>query len=551
MKQSNILFGAFALAIGIWSILALSQQPWSTLAAPVEDFFVGYFAWLEDNGSDLERVYGWQDTDGLVYWKDLKSGTYSVSLWPVTKNCTKQIRGIYINTARGNVIRPLDEDTLVALQAIDDSYDAMAIDGWLYTSCDNNTSYIYGQVNHSFDSLDHVLIAWVDVDTDENNYNYAFDTSLQFFNNTTQGYLIDGVNGVANVNWFWLSITTPTPTPDNDVVSSTGQTIVGTGPVGSQVEIVTSAGTFTGVVWEDWYYEITVILAEWVNELLITFTDDDDLTIGSTTLTITVTLPDDGWDDDEDEDDDDTPKPKSKPPVVQTDIEKWICELDCSPSYYDGKCGTCTQSQHNAAQQSSWDQDADDPIMDTLFYEQVADIMEATNGAYDEELVEAYVFARKLGMTTMMDISQAELYTPLPRKQLAKFLTEFTTKLLSRVPNMNEICVFSDVSQESQEMQNYMTMSCKLNVMGMQPNGEDPDVLFNPNRIVTRAEFATAMSRVIYNNAIRGTEACFYCNHLEQLRKDNIVTKVDVPFQEELRWHVMLMMYRAYQQLRK
>ena len=84
-------------------------------------------------------------------------------------------------------------------------------------------------------------------------------------------------------------------------------------------------------------------------------------------------------------------------------------------------------------------------------------------------------------------------------------------------------------------MQDYMTLACKLGIMGMRPDGVTPDTVFNPNNTVTRAEFATAMSRVIYNGAIKGTDACFYCNHMDQLKKDGIMTKIDVPTVAELR----------------
>jgi hypothetical protein len=50
------------------------------------------------------------------------------------------------------------------------------------------------------------LVAGVNIDTANNTYTYAFGNTLQFTNNTTVGYLVDGVNGVADVTGFGLSV---------------------------------------------------------------------------------------------------------------------------------------------------------------------------------------------------------------------------------------------------------------------------------------------------------------------------------------------------------
>lgn len=52
------------------------------------------------------------------------------------KNCYKQLRGFYINTARGNRVWPLDEDSLAHLQSVVPSfYNFMTITGGLFV-CD-------------------------------------------------------------------------------------------------------------------------------------------------------------------------------------------------------------------------------------------------------------------------------------------------------------------------------------------------------------------------------------------------------------------------------
>ena len=446
MKKTNRnLIGAVSVAIGIWLMFAINRNPSNTYAAPLEDsFFSGYFADLATHTGYLDRQYGGQDTQGLVYWDDLVAGTYTVELDGVTKTCDYQVRGVYVNTARGNVIRPLDTDSLAALQALDSSYDNLSMSGGLYTSCDNNTSYIYGQINHSFSGLSHVLIAGVDIDTANNTYNYAFDTTLQFTNNTTVGYIVDGVNGVADVSGFGLAL------------GSTQNNSNGWGG--------------------GWSY-----------------------------------TPQNNTPQDDGQDESDT----------QNDQEYEFSIIE------DGEETTFIISPNEVEE-----------ILDSTVWD---------GPGYTAELVEAYLFAKQVGITTQETIQQADMFAPLIRKHLAKFMVAFTTKILGKKPDMTRDCTFADVSDESSEMQQYITLACKLGIMGMKPDGQTPDDVFNPNDTVTRAQFATAMSRVIYDGLIKGTEECFYCNHMTQLKKDGIMTKIDVPSIEELRWYVMLMMMRAAQ----
>jgi hypothetical protein len=65
------------------------------------------------------------------------------------------------------------------------------------------------------------------------------------------------------------------------------------------------------------------------------------------------------------------------------------------------------------------------------------------------------------------------------------------------------VCEFIDMENESEEMQHYAEMACQLGLMGIDYNG-NPATKFNPNDKVTRAEFGTALSRLLYgdvNNA--------------------------------------------------
>ena len=69
-----------------------------------------------------------------------------------------------------------------------------------------------------------------------------------------------------------------------------------------------------------------------------------------------------------------------------------------------------------------------------------------------------------------------------------------------------------------------------------------PDNKFRPFDLVTRAEFVTALSRLLYN--IEDWEILYYSTHMELLNKLWIIAVTD-PDMEELRWYVMLMLMRS------
>ena len=68
---------------------------------------------------------------------------------------------------------------------------------------------------------------------------------------------------------------------------------------------------------------------------------------------------------------------------------------------------------------------------------------------------------------------------------------------------------------------------------------------FNPNGIVTRAEFGTVLSRALWGNIHNITSAQYYTEHLKALKDAGIMNMISNPNQLEIRGYVMLMMQRA------
>jgi len=69
---------------------------------------------------------------------------------------------------------------------------------------------------------------------------------------------------------------------------------------------------------------------------------------------------------------------------------------------------------------------------------------------------------------------------------------------------------------------------------------------FRPNDAVTRAEFVTALSRLLYNMSdweYKWTSK-YYEPHMKKLYNEWIITKTN-PKMEENRWYVMIMLMRS------
>ena len=81
--------------------------------------------------------------------------------------------------------------------------------------------------------------------------------------------------------------------------------------------------------------------------------------------------------------------------------------------------------------------------------------------------------------------------------------------------------------------------------MGLKSDGT-PKNTFNPKEEVTRAQFGTTLSRLLYGNEYNTKqESQRYTKHLAALKKSDIITDIKNPNRNELRGRVMLMLMRA------
>jgi hypothetical protein len=158
---------------------------------------------------------------------------------------------------------------------------------------------------------------------------------------------------------------------------------------------------------------------------------------------------------------------------------------------------------------------------------------------YNKELNNAYHFAYMNNITTMNDIKKADMYWSLNRISMAKMLSQYATKLLWRVPDTSKQINFWDVSSDlDAKYNNWVTLAYQLWIMWINMKNNE----FRPYDLVTRAEFGTALSRLLY--WLKDWAPNYYSTHLEKLFNEWIISNKN-PDLYELRWYVMLMLMRS------
>ena len=163
------------------------------------------------------------------------------------------------------------------------------------------------------------------------------------------------------------------------------------------------------------------------------------------------------------------------------------------------------------------------------------------NPNFSEEDNKAYQYAYYYWITTTDSIKNANMYSWLTRIAMAKMLSQYAINVLWIQPDTSRNCTFRDVSSQlDYKYDNWVTKACQLWIMWV----NTPNNNFYPNWYVSRAEFATALSRLLYNTE-DGVDK-YYTTHINKLRKEWILTNT-TPTLKEKRWFVMLMLMRAWE----
>jgi len=95
------------------------------------------------------------------------------------------------------------------------------------------------------------------------------------------------------------------------------------------------------------------------------------------------------------------------------------------------------------------------------------------------------------------------------------------------------------------ETQQYAVKACQLGLMGLKGDGTVAST-FNANDTITKAQFATILSRLVYGNTNNSTDACRYCKHVDALKAHGII-KVTTDLLDPLQRSVAMIMLMRIQ----
>lgn len=165
--------------------------------------------------------------------------------------------------------------------------------------------------------------------------------------------------------------------------------------------------------------------------------------------------------------------------------------------------------------------------------------------SFSSELNKAYLWACENGLTAASTIFKANMSKQLTRWELAKMMTLYMTKVLWKQPPLIGAVEYLDVDTDLGDLRDYIQMAYQFQIMGVKKDGTALEN-FHPYRSVTRAEFATVFSRVLYWDKYNQTGETWASWHLEALRNAGILKDTSSTL-KELRGRVMLMLMRSVQ----
>ena len=139
----------------------------------------------------------------------------------------------------------------------------------------------------------------------------------------------------------------------------------------------------------------------------------------------------------------------------------------------------------------------------------------------------------------MSPIDNANMYGAITRSEMAKMLSVYSTEVLGKTPDTSAACTFTDIDSVKGDLHDYIIESCQLGIMGQGITA------FRPYDTISRAEFGTALSRVLWGSENEGGTP-YYAKHLDALKAAGIMNQIaNAESTKEIRGYVMLMLMRS------
>lgn len=135
--------------------------------------------------------------------------------------------------------------------------------------------------------------------------------------------------------------------------------------------------------------------------------------------------------------------------------------------------------------------------------------------------------------------------TRINRIELAKSVVFFAKEVLELEPNIEKPCIFLDIKNENKNNQLIIEQACQLNLMWVQQNGITSAEIFRPQDTVTRNEFITTLSRLLFgekNNLIESSGE-FYKDHTLALEKVDLLNYIPKKITQAITVNILRKIY--------
>ena len=120
----------------------------------------------------------------------------------------------------------------------------------------------------------------------------------------------------------------------------------------------------------------------------------------------------------------------------------------------------------------------------------------------------------------------------------------FMSWVLQKEPVIIDTTTYKDVnSNKLWDLTWYIQLAYQYQIMWINADWS-PMENFSPNKPVSRWEFATVLSRVLFGNTYNQNWLKYYEQHISALNNANILNNTD-PNITEWRWWIMTMLYRS------
>lgn len=257
---------------------------------------------------------------------------------------------------------------------------------------------------------------------------------------------------------------------------------------------------------------------------------------------------------------DNSPAPQWGWKVYRAPVD-YCPEGDTSMTQYDGLCAWLSLMQWGVAVETTWTVAAA-----TWTIIESGDATEQTDATTDSssegssssemvvqpqqlncmewEMNDAYTFAYGHSITTMSDCIKANMTWVLLRRDAAKMISNYAINALGKKPDDSRKCIFTDMANSDPEYEVYAKLACQLGVMGINNVTNEINTNFNPDESVTKAQFATILSRLLYGPLYNGDDENWYVKHVDKLHELWVIKMKTDLFSPLPRWWAMLMLMR-------